>query len=128
MAESTHTPGEWYAEPGDLHADGDTDPLRWSVLAKVAGVPFVPFVLATVENGAPGDTCDTERRNALLFAASKDLLAALAPVEAAMAARGVTRDALAAIVHDLPFRVRFTVAELLAVLDALAKARGDDGP
>lgn len=123
MAESTHTPGEWYAEPGDLHADGDPDPLRWSVLAKVAGVPFV---LATVENGAPGDTCDTERRNALLFAASKDLLAVLAPIEAAMAGRGVTRDVLAARKPDLPFRVRFTVAELVAVLDAVAKARGGE--
>lgn len=54
------------------------------------------------------------------------LVAALSPVEASLAARGVTRDVLAARNPDLPFRVRFTVAELVAVLDAVAKARGGE--
>jgi hypothetical protein len=72
------TPGEWYADRADLNADDpdDADPDRWAVLVKVEGRPH-SFLVATVENGAPGDTMDTEEANARLMAASKDLLAAL---------------------------------------------------
>lgn len=64
-----HTPGPWKAENADLH--GDEDDTRWSVLT--AGQDRDYFV-ATIENGAPGDTLDTEAANARLIAKAPELL------------------------------------------------------
>lgn len=69
-----HTPGEWTAVKADLYSDGEeSDPDRWAVCADIGGQQFF---IATIENGAPGDTMETEGANARLFAAAKDLLAA----------------------------------------------------
>lgn len=72
--EATHTPGLWVAVKADLYGDGeDSDPNRWAVCA---GDPGLEFFVATIENGAPGDTLETEEANARLIASAPDLLAA----------------------------------------------------
>jgi hypothetical protein len=71
---SGHTPGSWIAIQADLHCEDEKpDPKRWAVLVDGERRWFV----ATIENGAPGDTLDTEEANALLIASAPDLLAAL---------------------------------------------------
>jgi hypothetical protein len=65
--ETQHTPGAWIAVKADINGD---DPNRWAVC--VDGDP--QYFLATIENGAPGDTLDTEEANARLIAAAPDLL------------------------------------------------------
>lgn len=67
--EAQHTPGPWTARNGIE----DDDHLRWGVVQ--AGP--TPYLIAVVENGAPGDTLQTERANAHLIAAAPALLAAL---------------------------------------------------
>lgn len=64
-----HTPGEWKAVARKK---------RWSVWAEgeLDGTPAL-FKIAEIDNGAPGDTLDTEEANAKLFAASKKMFAAL---------------------------------------------------
>ncbi len=66
----TPTPGPWIALRG---VDGE--PHRWGVFQAVADRPN--YHIASVENGAPGDTLKTEEANARLFAAAPDLLALL---------------------------------------------------
>lgn len=56
---------------GDCHGDEEN---RWSVVKDVDGAMFF---IATIENGAPGDTLNTERANAELFAASRTAIPAL---------------------------------------------------
>lgn len=67
------TPGPWKAVKGlDLHGDeDDQDANRCSV---VVDGPHQYFI-ATIENGAPGDTCESEFCNALLVAAAPDYAA-----------------------------------------------------
>ena len=67
------TPGDWKPAQGGSPLDPD-DATRWTVNAEVDGVLYC---VATIENGAPGDSLQTEKANAHLFAASKDLYAAL---------------------------------------------------
>jgi hypothetical protein len=62
-----HTPGPLKASKG-----WDDDSERWVV---VADGPR-QYHVATIENGQPGDTCETEGHTARLFAAAPDLLAA----------------------------------------------------
>ncbi|MGC1273212.1 MAG: hypothetical protein WBC44_05855 [Planctomycetaceae bacterium] len=62
-----HTPGPLIAVKGI-----DDEPERWTVV--VDGPK--QWLVATIENGAPGDTLETEGANARLFAAAPDLLAA----------------------------------------------------
>lgn len=67
--EIEYTSGDWKAVQG---IDGDET--RWGVIQSLDGSDE-GFCIATIENGAPGDTLDTEAANAHLFAASKELLA-----------------------------------------------------
>lgn len=69
-----HTPGPWTADHGDCM---EQDSERWSVFAERDGKQY--FV-ATIENGAPGDTLDTEEANAKLMAAAPDMLEVLREV------------------------------------------------
>lgn len=63
---NTATPGPLEVAEGDLYDSEGTD--RWSVVKDVGGAKY--FV-ATVENGCPGDTLETEKANAELFALSR---------------------------------------------------------
>ena len=63
-----HTHGPWIALTGL-----DDDPQRWGVYVDGA----MHYHIATIENGAPGDTLDTESSNARLIAAAPELLEAL---------------------------------------------------
>lgn len=49
----------------------EDEPDRWTVVTDYG------YHIATIENGAPGDCCDTEEANARRIAAAPDLLAAL---------------------------------------------------
>ena len=70
MSETTKpTPGPWKAVRADLFGD---DPDRWSVCTCAND-----YFVASIENGAPGDTLDTESANARLIAAAPELLAEL---------------------------------------------------
>lgn len=68
MSEVTHTPGPWKATKG--HED---EPDRWVIVA--AGEKH--FHIATIENGQPGDTLETEGHTARLIAAAPEMLEAL---------------------------------------------------
>lgn len=63
-----HSPGPFKASKGD-----EDDPNRWLVLADGP----VPYLIATIENGQPGDTLVTEGHTAQLFAAAPKMLQAL---------------------------------------------------
>jgi hypothetical protein len=110
---STHTPGPWSVERGDVL---DSDSERWSVLTTGPRRYFI----ATVENGAPGDTLETELANARLIAAAPDLLEAAAEAKAAIAKQRVPQnDAEAAL------QVLFILGPVLEQLRAaIAKATG----
>lgn len=64
-----HSPGPFIASKGS-----EDDPERWIVLADNG---TQPFVIATIENGQPGDTLDTEEATAHLFAAAPEMLEVL---------------------------------------------------
>lgn len=74
MANAKHTPGEFVALPPGKPGK------RWRVAAKgrlgggSMAAAEVTWIVATIGNGAPGDTLETEGANARLFAASPDLL------------------------------------------------------
>lgn len=81
VSDSKHTPGPWKAGVG---VDGEAD--RWGVWAAYGNRQWH---IATVENGAPGDTLETEAATAHLIAAAPDLLAACeALLEASRNLRG----------------------------------------
>lgn len=80
MSEARWTPGPWSAVRADPHGFKD-EPDRWVVVAKVDGKEY--FV-ASIENGAPGDTLETEKNNAHLFAAAKKMYAALEQLSEAL--------------------------------------------
>lgn len=63
-----HTPGPLKASKG-----WEGDPERWVVCSD--GLRH--YLVATIENGQPGDTCETEGHTARLFAAAPELLDAL---------------------------------------------------
>jgi len=70
VSQGKHTPWPLVARKG---VDPD-DEYRCGVCAVRDGLEYH---VATIENGAPGDSCDTEFSNAVLFAAAPDMLAAL---------------------------------------------------
>ncbi len=89
-----HTPGEWVAIPpkkkGKHWRVGARAPLGGNgAIANVSAT----WDLATVWNGAPGDTLETEAENARLFAASRDLLAACQAKLAALKGKEYNPDA-----------------------------------
>lgn len=100
------TPGPWKATIGI----SETDAMRCGVTA-VRGK--TEYLLATIENGAPGDFCETEVANAHLTAAAPEMYAACLHAETVMMI--VMPRSHSAEYHE-------TLLELKA---ALAKARGD---
>lgn len=83
---TTHTPGPWIARQGcDPYSD---DPNSWSVLREAEP----QYLIAIVENGAPGDTMKTEGHTARLIAAAPDLLAACTAAQRAMGSHGPCND------------------------------------
>jgi hypothetical protein len=70
-----HTPGPWEAVKGLV----EDDEMRCGVVA-VRGK--TQFLVATIENGAPGDCCDTEWANAQMMAASLAMNEALDAIDA----------------------------------------------
>ena len=66
-----HSPGPWVASQVT-----DDDENGWAVLREEAP----QFFIATIENGAPGDTLETERATAILIAAAPDMLTFLREV------------------------------------------------
>lgn len=98
-----HTPAPWKASQG--HED---DPQRWCVVADKEK----QWLIAVIENGQPGDFCETEGATARLIAAAPELL------EACKAAR-----------HEL-YQSVTTPEELVALRDklctAIAKAYGQN--
>ena len=68
MSAVEHTPGPWKPLKGAEKGDD----MRCAVTATRGQYDYL---VATIENGAPGDFCDTEYANACLVAASPDLLA-----------------------------------------------------
>lgn len=69
MTDKQHTPGPFKAQQG-----AESEPDRWTI---VADNGTMPFLIATIENGQPGDTVETEKYTAQLFAAAPALVAAL---------------------------------------------------
>lgn len=70
-AHTGHTPGPWEAIRGVDPADD----MRCGVSAARGDRGYL---VATIENGAPGDICDTEYANARLIAAAPELLESVA--------------------------------------------------
>lgn len=66
------TPGPLEVTEGDCFGEEESD--RWSVVKDVGGAKY--FV-ATIENGVPGDTLETEKANAELFARSRTVIPAM---------------------------------------------------
>ena len=66
MSAHLHTPGPLKASRG-----WDGDPERWVIVTDGRNA----YHIATIENGQPGDSCETEGHTAHLFAASLELLA-----------------------------------------------------
>lgn len=60
-----HSPGPWTTSQGN-----EEDPHRWLVVAEGP----IKWHIATIENGQPGDFCDTEEATAKLIAAAPELL------------------------------------------------------
>jgi hypothetical protein len=69
-----HTRGPWEAIKGSEPGDD----MRCAVVAKRGGLAYL---VATIENGAPGDVCDTEWANAQVMAASLRMLEALEAID-----------------------------------------------
>lgn len=116
MAE--HTPGPWEALPPAKLGK------HWRVAQRgmlggggVLGSATAMWLIAVIENGAPGDTLETEEANARLIAAAPDLLAAcerLLPWATLSDGETVTDDVMNP--HLL--------ADVQAARAAIAKARG----
>ena len=69
MSQTKHTPGPWMARKG-----AEDEPERWIV---VADNGTRPYHIATIENGQPGDTCETEGHTARLIAAAPEMKAVI---------------------------------------------------
>lgn len=74
MTRTLHTQGPWEPIKGSI----PDDDLRCAV---VVIREDVAYLVATIENGAPGDICATEYANAKLIAAAPDMLEALQNIE-----------------------------------------------
>jgi hypothetical protein len=70
MAVAEHTPGEWKVIKGA--AEGDD--MRCAVVVEQGKMQYL---IATIENGAPGDFCETEEANAILIASAPKMKADL---------------------------------------------------
>lgn len=66
MSKPEHTPGPWKAIKGI--AEGDA--MRCGVVVSRGNTDYL---IATVENGAPGDFCETEWANAQIMASAPEL-------------------------------------------------------
>jgi len=95
---SQHTPGPWKTLRGV-----DDDDTRWIVVA--AGSDR-EYLIATIENGQPGDCLETEAATASLVSAAPDLLAALKEYIEWGAMTGSDRD-----LFDEKFRAAIEKAE-----------------
>lgn len=104
---SRHTPGTWH--PSWEQPD---EPNRCGVYAEIDGKEWH---VATIENGAPGDTLETEKANAKLMSAAKDLLAAC---NKAIGAFGALKET-----NNLPSG--WDVMVVKPILAAIAKATGE---
>jgi hypothetical protein len=69
IMQTNHTPGPYKAVKGT-----EDEPDRWII---VADNGTQPYHIATVENGQPGDSLDTEEATAIMLAASHEALEAL---------------------------------------------------
>lgn len=70
-----HTPGEWKVIKGA--AEGDD--MRCAVVVERGKMQYL---IATIENGAPGDFCETEEANANLIASAPKMKADLEDMQA----------------------------------------------
>lgn len=70
-----HTPGEWIVIKGA--AEGDD--MRCAVVVQQGKMQYL---VATIENGAPGDFCETEEANANLIASAPKMRAELDDMQA----------------------------------------------
>lgn len=105
-----YTPGPLRPHKGAGDGD-DYEPDRWCVV--VDGPK--PYLVATIENGAPGDCLDTEAGNARLFAAAPDLLVACV----GMAER--LEEYVAELDRDRMFAEANNIGRIAATLRAAAK-------
>jgi hypothetical protein len=100
-----HTPGPW--EPMKGSEKGDN--MRCAVVA-VRG--DYRYLVATIENGAPGDFCDTEWENAQLIAAMPKMQEALSCIvmmcAEEIAARGVKQGDEIHTLLAMPMRIAAT--------------------
>lgn len=88
---SKHTPGQWEAIKPKKEGKHWTVGARGVLGGKgaIAGA-LVLWNIAMIDNGAPGDTLDTEEANARLIAAAPDLLAACKAAHALLRKLGGT--------------------------------------
>lgn len=105
MAETKWTPAPWKASKG-----APDEPNRWLILADDAERPYL---LATIENGQPGDCLETEGHTAALVAAAPDLYAVVADLIDFLEERGCACD------------FDHSPCVLCSAREALAKARGE---
>lgn len=115
------TPGPWRAIKGVEPSDD----MRCGVSAMRGEIGYL---VATIENGAPGDICDTEFANANLIAAAPELYYALGPL------LRVIDDAVSLHISDEELReahpedqrfIKRARKALERANAALAKARGE---
>lgn len=91
------------------------EPDRWIIQTR--SEPH--YLIATIENGQPGDTLDTEEATAHIFAASKDLLEALEEARASLA-DGIETEC------ELEHPGSKSDRELISKIDkAIARAKGE---
>ena len=109
-----HTPGPWKACKGH---DGEPD--RWCVVADGEKA----YYIAVIENGQPGDCCDTEGATARLIAAAPDMLVALQAAQSAMDHMGEVLNGMDAVDDEEDGKHFPAFAKVRA---ALAKAIGQN--
>jgi hypothetical protein len=109
----TWTPGRWKSIKGFGPLDDpDTDPERWCI---VAADSDRQYLIATVENGQPGDCVATEGRTARLIASAPDLYRELQSM----------RDRFRACAKHAGTTGEFLDAATASADAALARARGE---
>ena len=86
-----HSPGPWKASKGH---DGEPD--RWCVVAAKGA----EYYIAVIENGQPGDCCETEGATARLIAAAPDMLDALRDADAALEHMGEVLNDMDAVTEE----------------------------
>lgn len=98
---TSHSPGPWMASKG-----AEDEPERWQVIREHE--PH--YVIATIENGAPGDTLETEGATAHLLAAAPDMLEVLMEV----ALSPYPDSDLASLLQTLQSRAKAVIAKAQA--------------